>query len=82
MRYPLRHWSRIMYELSWPSGLRRPTQVRFSSEAWVRILPDAVILLAMANSRSVSQPASIAQRLVHLLRKQKVVSSIKILELK
>ena len=27
----------------WPSGLRRPTQVRFSSGAWVRIPPDAAI---------------------------------------
>ena len=34
------------HEHPWPSGLRRPTQVRFSSEAWVRILPDAVTFYA------------------------------------
>ena len=30
------------YMHPWPSGLRRSTQVRFSSEAWVRIPPDAL----------------------------------------
>ena len=49
------HWpnqsSTSLYEHPWPSGLRRPTQVRFSSEAWVRILPDA-LTFAMLDSMS------------------------------
>ena len=32
---------------SWPSGLRRSTQVRISSEAWVRIPPDALSFTAL-----------------------------------
>ena len=33
--------------LGWPSGLRRLTQVQFSSEAWVRIPLQAVFLFVI-----------------------------------
>ncbi len=43
---PHSHTHKIFYAyiyivVEWPSGLRRLTQVQFSSEAWVRIPPDA-----------------------------------------
>jgi hypothetical protein len=38
--YLLLHITNVLF---WPSGLRRPTQVRFSSEAWVRIPQRAYI---------------------------------------
>ena len=33
-----------IWQLQWPSGLRRSTQVRVSSEAWVRTPPEALFL--------------------------------------
>ena len=33
--------SYFKHQHSWPSGLRRPTQVRISSDAWVQISPNA-----------------------------------------